>query len=164
MGLVTPDFGLLFWMVLTFLIVLFILKKFAWKPILSSLKEREDSIEDSLRLADKAREDMAKLQADNEQILNKARQERDEMLKEARGIKQQIIDDAKGQARIESEKMIEAAKQSIQNEKNSAIADMKKNIASLSVQIAEKVLKEQLSNKKQQELLVEKYLEDVSLN
>ncbi len=164
MGLVTPDFGLLFWMLLTFAVVLFILRKFAWKPILSSLKEREDSIDEALKSADKAREEMAKLKSENEQILVEARQEKDKILAEARSIKQQMIDDAKNQAQAEAAKMIEVAKQSIENEKNAAISDVKNQIASLSVQIAEKILKQQLSNKQEQELLVKKYMENVVLN
>jgi F-type H+-transporting ATPase subunit b len=164
MGLVLPDFGLLFWMMLTFLVVLFILKKFAWKPILGSLKEREDSIEDALRSADKAREEMVKLQADNEKILAEARLERDNMLKEARDVKQQMIDDAKNQANIEAKKMIESAKQVIENEKVSAIQEMKKTIASMSIQIAEKILKQQLADSKEQQELVDKYLKDLKLN
>ncbi len=164
MGLVLPDFGLLFWMVLTFLVVLFILKKFAWKPILGSLKEREDSIEDALRSADKAREEMVKLQADNEKILAEARMERDNMIKEAREVKQQMIDDAKKQADTEAKKMIESAKQVIENEKVSAIQEMKKTIASMSIQIAEKILKQQLADSKEQQELVDKYLKDLKLN
>ncbi len=164
MGLVTPDFGLLFWMLLTFLVVMFILKKFAWKPILNSLHERENSIDEALKSADKAREEMAKLKSDNEKILVEARQEKDRILAEARGIKQQIIDDAKNQAQKEAEKMIEAAKLSIANEKNAAISDMKKSIASLSVQIAEKILRQKLAQDKQQEQLVKKYMDKVKLN
>jgi F-type H+-transporting ATPase subunit b len=164
MGLVLPDFGLLFWMMLTFLLVLYILKKFAWKPILGSLKEREDSIEDALRSADKAREEMAKLQADNEKILAEARIERDNLLKEARNVKQQMIDDAKKQADTEAKKMIDSAKQAIENEKASAIDEIKKSIAAMSIQIAEKILKQQLADSKEQQELVDKYLKDLKLN
>ena len=164
MGLVLPDYGLLFWMMLTFLVVLFLLKKFAWKPILGSLKEREDSISDALKAADKAREEMARLQADNEKILATARQERDELLKEAREVKQQMIEEAKEKAVIEAEKMINNAKQAIENEKLSAIADIKKSIASMSIQIAEKILKKQLDDPKQQQEIMDKYLKDIKLN
>jgi F-type H+-transporting ATPase subunit b len=134
------------------------------EPILGSLKEREDSIEDALRSADKAREEMVKLQADNEKILAEARLERDNMLKEARDVKQQMIDDAKNQANIEAKKMIESAKQVIENEKVSAIQEMKKTIASMSIQIAEKILKQQLADSKEQQELVDKYLKDLKLN
>lgn len=164
MGLVLPDYGLLFWMMLTFLVVLFLLKKFAWKPILGSLKEREDSISDALKAADKAREEMARLQADNEKILATARQERDELLKEAREVKQQMIEEAKEKAGIEAEKMINNAKLAIENEKATAIADMKKSIASMSIQIAEKILKKQLDDPKQQQEIMDKYLKDIKLN
>ena len=164
MGLVIPDYGLLFWMVLTFLTVMFILKKFAWKPILSSLKEREDSIENALESAKKARNEMGKLQADNEKILIEARNERNEMLKEAKSVKQSIIDKAKGEAEIEAEKIIESARLAIQSEKTAAINEMKDSIALLSVQIAEKILKKQLDDPKKQKDLVDKYLKDIKLN
>jgi len=164
MGLVLPDYGLLFWMVLTFGIVLFILKKFAWKPILSSLKERENSIEDALELAQKTRDEMAKLQADNEKILAEARQQREELLKEARDVRQKMIDEAKDRAREEGEKMIASARQAIENEKSSAIDEMKKTIVSMSVQIAEKILKKQLEDPKQQQDFLDSYLKDIKLN
>jgi F-type H+-transporting ATPase subunit b len=164
MGLVLPEYGLLFWMLLTFLIVMYILKKFAWKPILSSLKEREESIDDALKSAEKAREEMANLQATNEKILAEARHEREEMLKEARDIKQKIIDEAKDKATIEANKLIELAKVTISNEKTAAIEDMKKSIAVMSIQIAEKILKNELADPKQQKELVNKYLNDIKLN
>jgi F-type H+-transporting ATPase subunit b len=164
MGLVTPDYGLLFWMVLTFGIVLFILKKFAWKPILGSLKERETSIEEALELAQKTRDEMAKLQADNEKILAEARQQREELLKEARDIRQKMIDEAKDKARDEGDKMIATARQAIENEKSTAIEEMKKAIVSMSVQIAEKILKKQLDDPKQQQEYLDTYLKDVKLN
>lgn len=164
MGLVTPDYGLLFWMLLTFSIVLYILKKFAWKPILSSLKEREDSIEEALKSAEKAREDMANMQASNEKILAAARHEREAMLKEARDIRQKMIDEAKSKATAEANKMIEMAKQAIENEKTAAIEDMKNSIANISVMIAEKILKKELTDSKQQQELMDKYLDNLKLN
>ncbi len=164
MGLVIPDYGLLFWMVLTFLIVMFILKKFAWRPILSSLKEREDSIENALESAKKARDEMGKLQADNEKVLAEARNERNEMLKEAKEVKQNIIQEAKGAATKEAEKIIESARQEIQNEKTAAINEMKESIASLSVQIAEKILKKQLDDPAKQKDLMNQYLKNIKLN
>jgi F-type H+-transporting ATPase subunit b len=164
MGLVTPDYGLLFWMVLTFLTVMFILKKFAWKPILSSLKEREDSIEEALESAQKARDEMGKLQADNEKILAEARSERNQMLKEAKEIRQSMIDEAKGKAGQEADKMIESARQAIQNEKTAAINEMKESIASLSIQIAEKILKKQLDDPAKQKELMDQYIKDIKLN
>ncbi|MEN8119343.1 MAG: F0F1 ATP synthase subunit B [Bacteroidota bacterium] len=164
MGLVIPDYGLLFWMVLTFLIVMYILKKFAWKPILSSLKEREDSIEEALESAEKAREEMSRLQADNETILAEARNERNKMLIEAKEVKQSIIDEAKGQAAQEADKMIDSARQAIQNEKTAAINEMKENIASFSILIAEKILRKQLDDPAKQKELMDQYLKDVKLN
>ncbi len=164
MGLVTPDYGLLFWMVLTFLIVLYILKKFAWGPILSSLKEREYSIEEALQSAQKAREEMSKLQADNEKILAEAREERSKMLKDAKEMQQKMIDDAKQKASQEADKMIEAARRAIENEKEAAINEMKENIASLSVLIAEKILKHQLDDSEKQKELMDQYLKNIKLN
>jgi len=164
MGLVLPEYGLLFWMVLTFGIVLFILKKFAWKPILSSLKERETSIEDALELAKKTRDEMAKLQADNEKILAEARQQREELLKEARVVRQKMIDEAKDKAKEEGDKMIASARQAIENEKSAAIEDMKIAIVAMSVQIAEKILKKQLEDPKSQQDYLDTYLKDVKLN
>ncbi|OQY00286.1 MAG: ATP synthase F0 subunit B [Bacteroidetes bacterium 4572_117] len=164
MGLVIPDYGLLFWMALTFLIVLFILKKFAWKPILSSLKEREDSIEEALESAQKAREEMGKLHADNEKILAEARNERNEMLKEAKEVKQNIINEAKNVAAQEAEKMLETARQFIETEKEAAVNDMKESIASFSIQIAEKILRKQLDDPSKQKDLIDQYLKDIKLN
>jgi len=164
MGLVTPDYGLLFWMMLTFLVVLYILKKFAWGPILSSLKEREDSIEEALASAQKAREEMDKLQADNEKILAEAREERSKMLKEAKEMQLRMVDEAKQKAAQEADKMIESARRAIENEKESAINEMKENIASLSVLIAEKILKQQLDDPKKQKELMDQYLKDIKLN
>jgi F-type H+-transporting ATPase subunit b len=164
MGLVLPDYGLLFWMLLTFLIILYILKKFAWKPILNSLKEREESIDDALKSAEKAREELSNLQASNEKILSEARKEREEMLKEAREIKQKMIDEAKDRASQEANKMIELAKVAIENEKASAIVEMKKSIAEMSIQIAEKILKKELSDPKQQQEIMDKYLNNIKLN
>lgn len=164
MGLVTPDYGLLFWMLLTFLAVLYILKKFAWGPILSSLKEREDSIEEALESAQKAREEMGKLQADNEKILAEARNERSQMLKEAKDLQQKMLEEAKQKAAQEADKMIESARRAIENEKEAAIGEMKENIASLSVLIAEKILKKQLEDPEKQKELMDQYLKDIKLN
>lgn len=164
MGLVTPDYGLLFWMVLTFLVVLYILKKFAWGPILTSLKAREDSIEEALDAAEKAREEMGKLKADNEKILAEARNERSQMLKEAKDLQQKMIDEAKQKAAQEADKMIEAARRSIENEKEAAISEMKENIASLSILIAEKILKKQLEDPHKQKELMDQYLKNIKLN
>ena len=164
MSLVTPDFGLVFWMVISFLIVLFILKKYAWKPILDSLKSREESIDSALKSAEKAREDMVKLKDDNEKILVEARSERELMMKEALEIKEKIIGDAKKTAGIEADKMIEMAKNQIQNEKNNAVAEIKVKVVELSVQIAEKIMKKNLDTDSKQKDYAQMLLKDINLN
>ena len=163
MGFVTPDYGTIFWMLIIFGIVLFILKKFAWGPILKALKDRERSISDALNSAEKARKDVAGLKAANDQIITEARREKDIILKEARDIKDKIIADAKNQANAEAQKSIEYAKQQIDAEKTAAINDIKKQVAELSVMIAEKVIKKQLENPKEQEILVQDMLKDLKL-
>ncbi len=164
MDLITPGLGLVFWTVITFLFLLIVLKKFAWKPILGAVNEREDSIKNALLEADKARQEMENLKSDNEKILNEARAERDAMLKDARDIKSNMISEAKDEAKVQANKMIEQAKTAIQNEKLAAITELKKQVATLSIDIAEKVVKEQLSNKDKQEKLVESMLNEVKLN
>ena len=164
MGLLTPDYGLLFWMVLSFSIVLFILKKFAWKPIMSALKEREKSIEGALKSAEKAKAEMAKMQADNEKILAEARTERDKLIKEARQMKEQIVEDAKTLAQVEAQKMIEAARLSINSEKKAAIKEIKDQVAVLSIQVAEKLIKDKLGDAVNQGEYIDKLLKDIKLN
>ncbi|WP_339609878.1 F0F1 ATP synthase subunit B [uncultured Planktosalinus sp.] len=164
MDLVTPGFGLVFWTAITFLILLFILKKFAWKPILGAVSSREESIKDALAAAEAARREMENLQADNERILQEARAEREAMLKEARDMKNKMIADAKEDAKLTADKMISQAQEAIQSEKKAAIAELKGQVASLSLEIAEKVVKQELSNKGQQEKLVEDMLGKAKLN
>jgi len=164
MGLVMPDIGLLFWMLVSFSIVLFILKKFAWKPILESLKEREDSIEESLNSAKKAKEEIAKMQASNEQLLKEARQERDQIVAEAKDLGEKFVKEAKNRASEEADKLIEKARQSIENEKSAAINEIKNTVASLSIEIAEKLLKSELSDKKKQQTLIDSSLQEINLN
>ncbi len=163
MNLTSPE-TLIFWMTLFFLIFFFLLKKFAWKPILSAVKEREESIENALLEADKAREEMARLKADNQKILNEARAERDQMLKEAKVLKEQIINKAREEAQIEAGKEIEKAKQVIESEKQAAIKDLKNQVAEYSLVIAEKVLGEELKDKDQQLKQVEKLVSEIKLN
>jgi F-type H+-transporting ATPase subunit b len=163
MGFVTPDYGTIFWMLIIFGIVLYILKKFAWGPILKALKDREKSISDALNSAEKARKEVAGLKASNDQIIAEARREKDIILKEARDIKDKIVADAKNQANAEAQKSIEFAKQQINAEKTAAINDIKIQVAELSVMIAEKVIKKQLENTKDQEKLVEDLLKDLKL-
>ena len=164
MGLITPDYGLLFWMLLAFSVVLIILKKFAWKPILNALKEREKSIEGALKSAEKAKAEMAKLQADNEKILAEARLERDKLIKEARQMKDKIVEDAKGLAQVEAQKMIEAARLAINSEKKAAIKEIKDQVAVLSIQVAEKLIKDKLAGSADQSEYIDTLLKDIKLN
>ena len=158
------SFGLFFWQIIILVTLVLLLAKFAWKPILDALNEREQGIQNALDSAEKARKEMQNLQADNEKLLQEARVERDNMIKEARQIKDKMIAEAKEDAQREGEKMIQQAKATIQTEKNAALADIKNQVATLSVQIAEKVIREELSTKAKQERLVEDMLNDVTLN
>ena len=158
------EFGLFFWQVLIFVGLLLLLKKFAWKPILDAVNEREEGIKNALESAEKAKKEMQNLKSDNEKLLADARAERDALMKEAREIKDKMISDAKTEAQAQGEKMINQAKAAIESEKNAAMADLKNQVASLSLEIAEKLLKDELSNKEAQTKLVEKMLGDAKLN
>ena len=164
MQLVTPSIGLLFWMLVSFGIVFLILKKFAWKPILDMISEREASIEDALNAARKAKEEMVALKNSNEKILFEAKMERDKLMKEAREMKDAIIAEAKTKASKEAEKIIASARENIQNEKMAAITELKNQVATLSIEIAEKILKQELSADDKQKSLVNNLLQDVNLN
>jgi F-type H+-transporting ATPase subunit b len=164
MGLVTPDLGLLFWMLISFGLVLFVLAKYAWNPILKGIKNREKTIESALLSAEKVKQEMTKLQADNEKILAEARLERDKLIKEARVIKEKLIEESKTQAQQEAQKIIAAARTSIENEKKSAIKEIKDKVAELSVMVAEKILKEKLTEKKDQNDYIDKLMGDINLN
>lgn len=164
MELVTPEFGTVFWMSLSFLMILFILKKFAWKPILSALKEREASIDNALRSADKAREEMEQLKADNEKIIKEAKNERDNLLKDARLVKDMIISEAKEKAITETEKIIEDARVKIESEKDAALDEIKNQIAIFSIEIAEKILKKKLESTKDQKDMINDLLDEIKLN
>jgi F-type H+-transporting ATPase subunit b len=164
MELVKPSIGLIFWMVVSFSIILFLLKKFAWKPILGMIKEREESIETALASAEKAKAEMKALQSDNERILAEARAERDTLLKEAREMKESIIAEAKNAATKEGDRLLKIARENIQNEKMAAITELKNNVATLSIEIAEKILKSELSSDEKQKTLVNTLLKDVNLN
>tara|TARA_B110000027_G_scaffold77419_1_gene82487 strand:+ start:70 stop:570 length:501 start_codon:yes stop_codon:yes gene_type:complete len=155
--------GLFFWQTVIFVLLIFLLKKFAWKPILDAVNEREEGIRSSLKSAEKAREEMASLQSENEDTLKKARLERDGLLKEAREIKQKLIEEAKNEANKEAKKIIIQAQETIESEKNAAIVDLKNQVANLSIEIAEKVLKEKLSEDKAQMNLVKELVKDVTL-
>ena len=164
MDLIKPELGLLFWMVVSFLIVFFLLKKFAWTPILQMLKERETSIETALQSAEKAKLEMARLQANNEQLIQEAKAERDAILKAARDAKELMISEAKTKATEEADRLIKIARENINNEKMAAIADLKNQVANLSVEIAEKLIKAELANKESQKDLINRYLEEAKLN
>lgn len=164
MGLVMPDFGLLFWMVVSFSLLLWLLKKFAWQPILQALSSREDTIEKALQSAELAKNEMVKLQAGNEKLLKEAILERERIVKEARELKDSIVRDAKNQAILEANKVMEEAKAAITRERAEAVNEMKSVISSFSLEIAEKLLKEHLSDDKKQKELVNSYLENVKLN
>lgn len=147
-----------------FLLLIFLMVKFAWKPILTALNDREENIQGALDAAEEAKLEMQNLQADNEKLIKEARAERETLLKEAREIKTKMIEDAKGEAKVEADKMIAQAQAAIQAERKSAIADLKSQVASLSVEIAEKVVKNELSNKDKQLVLVEEMLGQATLN
>ena len=164
MDLVTPGFGLVFWTIITFIFLVVILKKFAWKPILGAVSDREEGIKEALASAEKARLEMQNLNADNERILKEARAEREALLKEARDIKSKLIEDAKGEAQVQTNKMIEQAKLKNKKKKKSAMAELKNHVAGLSLDIAEKVVRQELSNKDKQLELVESMLDEAKLN
>lgn len=164
MDLLTPDFGLIVWQILIFLVVLFVLSKFAWKPIINGLNERENSINESLLSAEKARNEMAELKADNEKLLAEARKERDNILKDATAAANKLREEAKEQASQEGARIIADAKASIETQKNAALAEVKDQVAQLSVQIAEKILREKLSDDKAQKEYVSKLVKDLNVN
>ena len=156
--------GLFIMQTVLFLGLIFLLKKFAWKPILDAVNEREEGIKNALQSAENAKKEMQNLKSDNEKLLADARLERDTMMKEAREIKEKMINDAKTEAQVAGQKMIEQAKATIESEKNAALAELKAQVSTLSLDIAEKLLKDELSNKEAQTKLVEKMLGDVKLN
>ena len=162
--MIEPGIGLLFWMTLTFLVLLFLLAKFAWKPILSAINEREVTIVDSLNQAKLAKQEVENLKAENEIIIREAKIERDHILKEARDIRDRIVGEAKGLAQVEGDKMIESARQTIIAEKSAAVANIKSQIGTLSVSIAESILKQKLDNDGAQDALVANILNTSNLN
>jgi F-type H+-transporting ATPase subunit b len=164
MDLVTPNIGLVFWTTICFGILLFILGKYAWKPILKAVSDRENSIESALLKADAVREEMARLTNENEALLKQARAERDAILAEATKVKNQIIYDAKEAAQKEGARQIEIARIEINNQKAIAMADVKNQVASLSLEIAEKVLRKQFEDSKKQDELVKELLKEVKLS
>lgn len=164
MDLVTPGIGLIFWTTLFFLILLFILGKFAWPAILTAIRARNESIKQALDAAEKAKKEMAKLHADNEKVLAEAKAERDAMMKEAKQMKDMLIADAKEKAGVEARRLVVNAREAIQAEKKAAINDLKIQVANLSLDIAEKILKTKLEDSKAQKELVAKLINEADLN
>ena len=155
--------GLFVWQTAIFMLLVLMLKKYAWRPILKAVNDREQGIKDALQSAELAKKEMESLKADNDKIMKQARVERDTLLKEARGIKNSIVSQAKDEAKAEAQKIIENANKSIKNEKNAAVSEIKKQVATLSIDIAEKILKEKLSDDDKQMQIVEELLKDVKL-
>lgn len=164
MELITPSLGLLFWTTIIFVVLMLILSKFAWKPIVSALEDREKFISESLYQAQQAKDEMAKLKSDNESLLAQARLERDKMLKDAQTVVTNTISEAKEKAGIEAEKMITIARQQILNEKNAAIYELKNLVATTSVEIAEQIVKKNLVSDAAQSELIEAYLKESKFN
>jgi F-type H+-transporting ATPase subunit b len=164
MDLLTPGTGLIFWQTFVFLLLVFLLAKFAWKPILGSLKEREESIQQALDSAEKAKIEMAALKSDNEKLLREAREERDKILKEAREAANRMHDQAQADAKKNADKIIEDAKAIIQTERNAALRDVKSQVAMFSLEIAEKLIKNNLKEDKAQKELAETFIKDLKLN
>ena len=164
MDLLLPHLGLIFWTLLSFLIVFFILKKFAWKQIIDGLNERESNIANSIASAEKVKAEMAQLKSDNESLLQSAREERANMLKEAKEIKDKMINDAKDEAKAQAAKIINDANAAIHQQKMAALTDIKNQVGKMVVEVSEKILRRELSDKAQQEIYIRKLAEDIKLN
>lgn len=164
MELLTPGTGLILWQLIIFVLLIFLLAKLAWKPIISSLKEREQSIQAALDTAEKAREEMAALKADNEKLLKEAREERDRILREAREVSNKMKEDAQAEAKKSADKIIADARAAINIEKQAALKDVKIQVATFALDVAEKLLKKNLSDDKSQKALVDTYIKDLKLN
>lgn len=164
MDLLIPEVGLTVWHSIAFLLLLFLLSKFAWKPVLKSIKDREESIDNALASAEKAKQEMARLTSENEELLKAARAERDIILKEAKELKDQIVAEAKTSAQTEGAKLIEQAKKEIDDQKKRALAEVKNQVSVLSLDIAKKVLQQEFADQAKQEELVADLLKDVRLN
>lgn len=163
-GLLDPQIGLVFWMTLSFLIVFFLLKKLAWKPILGALKEREDSIESALKSAEEAKEEMARLQASNEDLVKEARIERERLIKEAKEIRDNTIATAKDEAKAQADAIMDKARVDIEIEKKAAMAELKGQVAQFSLDIAEKILRKELENDSAQKDLVDELVKNIEMN
>ncbi|BAV09159.1 ATP synthase F0 subcomplex B subunit [Filimonas lacunae] len=164
MELLLPGFGIIFWTLIAFVVVLLILKKFAWKPILKTLKDREDNIANAIASAEKVKQEMAQLKNENETLLAKAREERATLLKEAKETADKMVADAQNKAKAEYERILTDAQAAIVQQKNSALADVKNQVGNLVIEVAEKVLRKELSNKGEQETFIKQLAEGVKLN
>ena len=164
MSLLTPHLGFFVWTIVAFVVVLFLLKKFAWKPILKSLNERESNIANSIAAAEKVKAEMAQMKSENEALLAKAREERAQMLKEARETKDKIINEAKDQAKVEANKIIVEAQAAIETQKMAAITDVKNQVGKLVIEVSEKVLRRELGGKESQEAHIKGLVDEVKLN
>ena len=164
MRLLTPELGLFIWTTLAFLIVFFVLRKFAWKPILASLDEREKNISGSLETAERVKREMAQLKSENEELMARAREERSAMLKEARDTKDKIVAEAKDQAKVEANKIIADAQQQINAQKMAALTEVKNEVGKLVVEVTEKILRTQLASKEAQEQHIKGLIEDIKLS
>lgn len=164
MDLLLPEIGLVVWHSISFLLLLFLLTKFAWKPVLKMIKDRENSIDNALASAEKAKLEMQRLTSENEQLLKEARIERDAILKEAKELKDQIVAEAKGQAQTEGAKLIAQARKEINDQKKQALAEVKSQVSALSLDIARKVLQKEFESTSKQEELISDLLKDVKLN
>ncbi|MCU0417943.1 MAG: F0F1 ATP synthase subunit B [Cytophagaceae bacterium] len=164
LSLITPAFGLFFWQTVLFLIVLFLLSKFAWAPIMSGIKEREQTIASALDAAEQAKKDMEQLKASNEALLQEAKVERERLLKEAHHQAAVLVEEAKSKATSEATRVLEDARKAIQTEKNAAIAEIKNQSASLALEIAERIIKKELANQDAQRQLVDEYMKEVNVN
>ena len=164
MDLIIPSAGLIFWQLIGFLALLFLLIKFAWKPMLATLAEREASIDDALKAAEQARNEMANLKAENEKLLQEARLERDVILKKAQDASVKMIEDAKSESAKQGAQLIEAAKAVIETEKKAALTEVKNQVALLTLEVTEKLLRKKLSDDKAQVELVDQFIKDLKLN
>jgi F-type H+-transporting ATPase subunit b len=162
--LIKPEIGLVFWTTLSFLLLLFVLAKFAWKPILGAIRKREETINDSLATAERVKAEMAQMKSENEALMAQAREERAAMLKEAREVKDKIINEAKEQAKAEANKIIVDAQQAIHAQKMAALTDVKNQVGTLVIEVAEKVLRRELASKTDQESYIKQLSEGVKLN
>lgn len=164
MGLISPGIGLIFWMTLAFVLLLLILRAFAWKPIMKALKDRETSIYEALHAADKAKEEMTRLKFSNEKLLKEAQEDRDAILNAARKVRDEIIEESKSKAKVEASRIIASAKESIENEKMAAMTDLKNQLAEMSLEIAHKLLERELADPKAQEAYIQSQIRKINFN